>query len=106
MSDKDKIAASFKQLRKEGFFARMNFLCCQSCAWAGIPEGQSTNVVFYHKQSARALDKYGRLDQHGMHLYHGGNSARIYEVLRENGLNVEWNGKPDAAILVRGAANV
>ena len=32
------LTQSFKDLRRLGYFARQNFECCQSCAWATVPE--------------------------------------------------------------------
>jgi hypothetical protein len=50
---------AFKDLRKSGYFARQNFQCCQSCAWAAIPEEKEEKVVFYHQQdAARKEDKW------------------------------------------------
>lgn len=101
MSDKSKIKASFAKLRKEGFFARMNFLCCQSCAWAATPD--VANVVFYHQQDADSFNSYGNVKPNDrLYLAHQGNSKRIVEVLTENGLRVEWNGKETTRIAIVG----
>ena len=48
-----RLREAFKDLRKAGYFARQNFTCCQSCAWAEIPEEKSDKVVFYHAQEAQ-----------------------------------------------------
>ena len=35
--NKENLNNAFKELRKLGYFARQNFKCCQSCAWAAVP---------------------------------------------------------------------
>lgn len=37
MNKKANLNQAFKELRKLGYFARQNFWCCQSCAWAAVP---------------------------------------------------------------------
>jgi hypothetical protein len=57
---RDKVRKAFVALRKRGFFARMNFWCCQTCGWAAVPEGRD-NVVFYHAQDKETMNKHGVL---------------------------------------------
>lgn len=49
---KAKLGKAFAQLRKQGYIAKKNFLCCQSCAWNGIDieSPDAEKVVFYHHQ--------------------------------------------------------
>lgn len=93
---KTKLRKSFSQLRKEGYFARQNFLCCQSCGWAGVPENKANSAVFYHKQDNDGL--YSRGDAY---LAWSGDGNRIVEVLRSNNVKVEWNGEQNQRILVK-----
>ena len=51
MNKKENLNQAFKELRKLGYFARQNFMCCQNCAWATVPM-DAKKVVFYHKQDA------------------------------------------------------
>lgn len=105
MNDKDRIRNAFKELRKMGYFARMNFWCCQSCACADIPESYNNKYVFYHHQDNASIDKFGNLHKNGMYLSHGegGNANEICEVIRKQGLDASWNGDLDTRILVKPA---
>lgn len=105
LTDHDRIKAAFAALRKQGFFARMNFWCCQSCAWADVPEGKP-NVAFYHKQDAEAFDRWGNISpKRGgvLHIAHAGNSQIIVDALRATGLAVTWDGTDATRIEVRTA---
>jgi len=46
------ITKAFKQLRKEGFAARENYMCCQGCGLAAIQEKYPKAIayVFWHQQ--------------------------------------------------------
>jgi hypothetical protein len=44
------LTKAFNALRKNGYFARQNFMCCQTCEWAAVPEKNESKVVFYHSQ--------------------------------------------------------
>lgn len=52
---REKLAAAFKQIRKEGGIARMNFMCCSSCAWYELAEkygeDETRTMVFWNQQS-------------------------------------------------------
>ena len=91
---KGKIGNAFRELRKRGYFARKNFWCCQSCAWAAVPEG-AEKVVFYHGQDNDDIPS-GKI-----HLAWDGSGAEIKMVLENAGLYVEWNGKEDTRIVVK-----
>lgn len=93
-SQSPKIRKSFAALRKKGFFARMNFWCCQSCGWYAIEqlekEGkiQEDRAVFYHLQDAESFRKPGlnlRLAWRNSSL---GSSLEIVDELRKHGLVV------------------
>jgi hypothetical protein len=94
---KGPLNSAFRILRKQGVFAKQNFSCCQSCAWAEIssmpvvPE----NIVFYHRQDGQDLTRRGRV-----YLAWSGDGEGICEVLKSQGLKVEWNGSKDSRILV------
>jgi hypothetical protein len=90
-----KITEAFKELRKLGYFARQNFWCCQSCAWAAVPENKSDKVVFYHKQDTEGLKGRGRC-----HLAWSGDGHEICRVLNRHGITTEWEGDSNKRILM------
>ena len=87
---------TFRQLRKEGWFARMNFKCCQSCGWSEVPDDKE-NVVFYHNQDNDDLNRRGEV-----YLAHSGKTERLVDLLKENsigtGLVVDWNGSDSSRV--------
>ena len=83
---KNDLTQAFKELRKLGYFARQNFMCCQSCAWASVPDGKEEKVVFYHRQDNTDV-KYSN----SVYLAWNGNGAEIVEVLSKF-FKVEWDG--------------
>lgn len=80
MNKKANLNQAFKELRKLGYFARQNFKCCQSCAWAAVPM-DAKRVVFYHKQGADQLNETGECC-----LAWSGERDEIAEVLERNGV--------------------
>ena len=86
---------AFKALRKAGYFAKQNFSCCQSCAWAEIADEQLEKAVFYHHQDA------GDLKEHGScYLSWNGDGKEIVKILKDNGVEVEWSGDDSKRIKV------
>ena len=61
MAQDIRINNAFKELRKRGYFARQNFMCCQTCGWAGVPDNKADKAVFYHAQDKEHLEKTGKL---------------------------------------------
>jgi hypothetical protein len=82
-----KLTKAFKALRKKGYFARQNFWCCSTCAWSAMTDEQIKKAVFYHRQDADDLREIG-----SCYLAWSGNGHEIVEVLKENGIEVDWNG--------------
>jgi hypothetical protein len=125
-----KLNQAFALLRKQGFIARQNFSCCQSCAGCEIANKVSANLdkgmdpkafkgcVFYTKQDGEALKPYGRHNQDRFtHMYlsygpvdtdkHGSqglNSKEVgqalLQVLTSVGIEVEWDGNENTRIAV------
>ncbi|WP_442637788.1 DUF6891 domain-containing protein [Rossellomorea marisflavi] len=97
-TDKEIITQIFKDLRKEGFVARQNLACCQSCAWSEVDvmedkKGKTfENVVFYHRQDAESFDTKTKNLQSTLFLAWRGDSSTIVKVIRKNGLKVDWDG--------------
>lgn len=96
LTDKKAFNVVFKELRKEGFVARQNYWCCQSCAWSALDsdyEGltDDSDIVFYHGQDAEAFDGQ-HLKERGIYLAWSGNGNKIKEVFERHGFKVEWDG--------------
>lgn len=89
------LSKAFKDLRKHGYFARQNFMCCQSCGWAAVPDGKEDKVVFFHNQ-----DNEEKKDGKPFMLAWAGDGNLICDVLRDNGIVVEWEGTSDRRICV------
>ena len=90
---KKDLTQAFKELRKLGYFARQNFMCCQSCAWSAVPEEKEDKVVFYHRQDTPDV-KYG-----SVYLAWSGNGNEIVEIMSKY-FNVEWDGSESTRIRV------
>jgi hypothetical protein len=78
LEDKQKIRVAFRELRKRGYVARMNFMCCLGCGCAALPKG-ATKWVFYHQQDAEGASLW---------IAWGGDASEICAVLRSVGLTV------------------
>jgi hypothetical protein len=88
------ITKAFRALRKKGYIAKQNFMCCQSCALAELPEG-TEKYVFYHRQDNTQLIRTG-----SCHLAWGGDGKAIVDVLEAEGLLTSWDGSPHSRILI------
>ena len=107
-SQAQSIAKAFAVLREKGYFAEMDFQCCQSCGWASVPEGQE-KVVFYHDQDRFAFGEdcgeepndnhHGNL-VHPLYIAWSGDAEEIIESLSQQGLETEWDGSPDTRIVI------
>lgn len=97
LATKDAIKAAYRVLRKQGFYCRSNFWCCQGCACSAIsirseergedPEKQK--YVFYHQQ-----DNENLLEQGNCYMAWGGptDGEEIKKAFEKAGLRVEWDG--------------
>lgn len=86
---KESLNKAFRTLRKAGYLAKQNFMCCSSCGWAeinAIPD-DSKKAVFYHTQDADDLKDYGNC-----HLSWRGDGHEIVRILVENGVDATWDG--------------
>lgn len=108
MTDREKVKTVFAKLRKAGWFARMNFMCCSSCGWAELSEkygeDDNKNIVFYNKQSADAFDINGNLGNSYLPLQWSGNAREVVAELALAGFGVEWDGTADKCVMVKGNA--
>jgi hypothetical protein len=89
-----KLTKAFRILRRNGYFARQNWKCCQNCGCYALPK-DTTNYVFYHKQDAEDLDEHG-----SCFLAWGGNGNLIVDVLQRCGIQTDWDGSDDSRIKV------
>jgi len=98
---KRKLTAGFHALRFEhNYFAAQNFMCCQSCGTAQVPDKYAERYVFYHEQDAQDLDEATTLKKLGTHLSWAGDAARIRKVFEEAGCAVVHDGDPGKRIWV------
>lgn len=100
-----RIDDAFSALRKQGFFAKANHTCCQSCGLADIPADKEMAYVFYHMQDAEGLKQDGVC-----YLAWGGKVGEkfghtICDTIRSAGLEVDWNGSEHTRIAVTGLAS-
>ena len=105
-NDKQRISAAFKSLRKLGYVAKMNFMCCMGCGLAAMPE--TDKWVFWHQQDDdHAFEKVNRWAdkprnlQHDLMLRWGGDANLIISALRAERLTVEWYGQENRCIQVK-----
>lgn len=89
-----KVQKAFVDLRRKGYFARMNWKCCMGCGFAAIPE-QTQKAVFYHAQDAETLRRSGRL-----FIAWDGSAAEVRQSLESAGLVVTHDGSEHTRFLV------
>ena len=94
-AEKPNLRGAFQALRKAGYFARMNFWCCQNCGWNAIPEERLDKVVFYHNQDNESLKEDGTC-----YVCWDGDPKEIINIFQENNIRTEWNGNRNSRILI------
>jgi hypothetical protein len=104
----DKVKIVFKELRKKEFIARMNYMCCSSCASYNISSALDKNLnkkygAYFHKQTTEHYNESGLL-----YIYFFGDtdlftetagSIIVNELSKVNAI-YSWNGKSGSAISV------
>ncbi|HVZ94008.1 MAG TPA: hypothetical protein VG797_05820 [Phycisphaerales bacterium] len=114
MTDCDRLDAAFAELERDGYIARQNYSCCQTCGIAEIcqeaedltAQGRSVvGYVFFHEQ-----DTENAVDGIGLCLAFGSDSndpetdrrvaQHIIFVLDRHGLQTSWPGTIDKRIVV------
>lgn len=121
-SAKEMISVAFRSLRKQGFRARANFMCCSSCACAALDGSTASGQpwVYYTKQDNDSLVALpSRGGRNGCYLtwgvkdgsdYAGRDSSAgekcpadlrsaaeaICAAMQDAGLVVEWKGQDPA----------
>jgi hypothetical protein len=81
------LTKGFKELRKNGYFARQNHTCCQFCGWSEVPNNCRDKVVFYHNQEKRRKD-----NGESFNLNWSGDGYEIQRILKECGVETKWDG--------------
>jgi hypothetical protein len=107
-----RLTKAFTSLRKMGFIARQNFLCCQGCACSQLSVIVANNpkvfgVLHYNKQEGERLRNYGSVMLSFDAKSEKEEDAKfvgkiIFETLKLFGLLVSWNGCTDEKIKVLG----
>jgi hypothetical protein len=109
LTDCDRLDAAFAELEASGIVCRQNWTCCQTCGLAEIGEELepvSRGYVFYHQQDT------DRVVEDGVLLLAYGACSDVKEeqlavaneiarTVRENGLQVDWDGSLEKRIMVR-----
>jgi hypothetical protein len=106
-TDCDRLDAAFADLEAAGIVARQDFLCCQTCGCAEMPgefdamraSGRTPRgYAFYHAQDTeRGVEGAGVYLSFGDASFDDGVKSvaiaqEIVDVLRDHGLQPEWNG--------------
>jgi len=99
------LAAAFRQLRKDGWWARMNHLCCQTCLTYDTDDDKP--YIGFHAQDNERIPESGYTylthgPPTGEHdtLFDGVWSKRAVKVIESFGLTVEWDGTMASRIKV------
>ena len=99
------LAAAFRQLRKDGWWARMNPLCCQTCLTYDTDDDKP--YIGFHAQDNERIPEVGHTylthgPPRGEHddLADGVWSKRAVKVIESFGLTVEWDGSMASRIKV------
>jgi len=93
-SDWEKIRMAFINLRKIGWFAEMEFKCCEPCAWWNL-DYEPEKAVFYPLANSFVFDKYGNLAKTLLLNWRNSNLDDPNEVivaLEREGLKVSYEG--------------
>jgi hypothetical protein len=90
------LTRAFATLRKQGYFARQNFWCCQSCGWYAVPSGRADHAVFYSQQDKASMDATGVV-----YLSWSGSPEAIRQALEAQGLVVEHDSSPNTRFKVK-----
>lgn len=113
---RSRVQEAFKQLRKkEEIYARMNFLCCSSCATSKLynmiteEKSEYKGVAFFHQQNNDRFEEgedfhigFGHKDENQENRQKDLEVGRtIQNVLEENGVVTEWENDPFKKIEVK-----
>jgi len=91
----NRLNKAFRDLRKQGYFAKQNFWCCNSCGWGAMTQEESKKAVFYHEQEAS--NKSGDV----LYLSWSGDANEIMRAFNLNNIFTSWNGDPNTKIIIK-----
>lgn len=98
-----KIGLAFKALRKLNIRAKANFMCCTGCATAAMSLKGFAGGAYWHQQAEQGFREHGVLyigffteKSDGCVIV----GAALAAALKEQGLDVEWDGSPDTKVCV------
>lgn len=104
---------AFADLRKQGFLARQNFMCCGGCASSALGQivrekpGKYLGVLYYHSQDAERLKTIGEIclghspvDDAAPDWAHLLVPHAAKNTLLRYGLLVEWDGTAEQKLIV------
>jgi len=100
MTTKQQVNNAFRLLRKAGYFAKQDFLCCMSCGLANIPKDNIEKYVFYHDQDNDAWDKKSKVLKEKLWLAWDGDCEEICNILTSVGLSLEHHGGREERIAI------
>ncbi|MFZ2150528.1 MAG: hypothetical protein WAZ12_01880 [Candidatus Absconditicoccaceae bacterium] len=84
------ITKAFKELRKNGYFARQNFWCCLTCGWSAIPDINKDKAVFIN---CGIMDHLREKKQ--AYIRWSGDRKFIEKILRKAGLSIRRTDNPN-----------
>jgi hypothetical protein len=122
---RESVMAVMAEMRKLGYVARANFMCCGGCAGSAISKDTAKNVlagkkklpaggVFWHRQDEESFREHGELNIRYGRIECWDDEKCIWKSelpdsyighllerkLKEKGLKVEWSGDVDETITV------
>lgn len=105
----------FDDLESDGFIAKFNWTCCQTCGWAELHKycedndlpSDELNIIFCHNQdceSAFGLNR--RLEPKSkminpLWLSWSGDGNKIKEAIESRGFRVEWDCKKGTRLQIK-----
>jgi uncharacterized protein (TIGR02996 family) len=101
--DRNRVKWAFVAIRPYGYFARMNFWCCNSCAWASVPLDKC-DVVFFHRQDNEAFINGNIKKGYPLFLSWRGCPDLVLAALTAAGLRVTYES-PKIRLMVEGATH-
>lgn len=100
-----KLRIAFKSMRRQGYAARANFMCCMGCATSALDIKGKKGGVYWHRQSDDHFKEDGELYIGFFVENDTDDSKKVAEALvatlKAEGLWVEWNGSGDTKVMVK-----
>lgn len=116
MTNRDKLTAAFRHMRKAGYVARQNFSCCGGCASSELGDVLDTKpeklgAAYYHRQDGERINRdrnpaeevwlgFGA-SPHATHVDDEEAGWAVCRALAKAGLSFEWNGSGSMRVCVK-----